>query len=103
MLYPLVFIGICSNTFSILSLSVRTSLVRRAAWQSANASVYPAIYSNSVYRRVGFTEVFALGALQCFHEDELEAMLCRVGKKWSVDKLAETIKRDHGCACSVTT
>ena len=46
--------------------------------------------------------MFALGALQCFHEDELEAMLCGVGEKWSVDKLAETIKCDHGCACSVT-
>jgi hypothetical protein len=50
------------------------------------------------FGRSGFAEVFALGALQCFHEDELEAMLCGVGEKWSVDKLAETIKCDHGCA-----
>lgn len=41
--------------------------------------------------------MFSLEALQCFHEDELEAMLCGVGEKWSVSKLAETIKCDHGC------
>lgn len=44
--------------------------------------------------------MFSLDALQCFHEDELEAMLCGVGEKWSVSKLAETIKCDHGCAKS---
>jgi hypothetical protein len=49
-------------------------------------------------RREGFGEVFALGALGCFAEDELEAMLCGTGERWTVDKLAETIKCDHGCA-----
>jgi E3 ubiquitin-protein ligase TRIP12 len=48
--------------------------------------------------REGFNEVFALEALNCFYEDELEAMLCGVGEKWTVEKLAETIKCDHGCA-----
>ena len=31
-------------------------------------------------------------------EDELEAMLCGTGERWTVHKLAETIKCDHGCA-----
>lgn len=34
--------------------------------------------------------------LESFHEDELEAMLCGVGEKWTVGKLAESIKCDHG-------
>ena len=46
--------------------------------------------------REGFAQVFSLGALACFAEDELEAMLCGTGEKWTVEKLAETIKCDHG-------
>lgn len=41
--------------------------------------------------------MFSLSALECFYEDELEAMLCGVGEQWSVNKLAESIKCDHGC------
>lgn len=47
-------------------------------------------------RREGFNDVFPLETLEAFHEDELEAMLCGVGEKWSVEKLAESIKCDHG-------
>ena len=40
--------------------------------------------------------MFPIETLESFHEDELEAMLCGVGEKWTVEKLAESIKCDHG-------
>ncbi len=40
--------------------------------------------------------MFPMESLESFHEDELEAMLCGVGEKWTVGKLAESIKCDHG-------
>jgi E3 ubiquitin-protein ligase TRIP12 len=46
--------------------------------------------------REGFNDVFPMESLESFHEDELEAMLCGVGEKWTVEKLAESIKCDHG-------
>lgn len=49
-----------------------------------------------MFNRDGFKDVFPLEALNCFYEDELEAMLCGVGEKWTYEKLAETIKCDHG-------
>ena len=50
--------------------------------------------------RDGFGEVFPLHSLNCFHEDELEAMLCGAGETWTVEMLAETLKFDHGLALS---
>ena len=47
--------------------------------------------------RGGFEEVFSLDALKIFHEDELEAMLCGQGEKWTVDMLSDALKFDHGC------
>ncbi|KAK9803385.1 hypothetical protein WJX72_003423 [[Myrmecia] bisecta] len=44
----------------------------------------------------GFDEVFSFTTLECFYEDEIEAMLCGTGEAWSVEMLAETIKFDHG-------
>ena len=38
--------------------------------------------------------------LKCFYEDELEAMLCGQGEKWTVEKLTEALKFDHGCVFS---
>lgn len=32
----------------------------------------------------------------CFHEDEIEAMLCGQGETWTVELLAEALKFDHG-------
>ncbi len=46
--------------------------------------------------REGFSDVFPMETLESFHEDELEAMLCGVGEKWTVEKLLESIKCDHG-------
>ena len=40
--------------------------------------------------------MFPMETLESFHEDELEAMLCGVGEKWTVGKLVESIKCDHG-------
>lgn len=46
--------------------------------------------------RGGFEEVLSLNTLRCFHEDEIEAMLCGQGEKWTVDLLTEALKFDHG-------
>lgn len=51
--------------------------------------------------RSGFGDVFPLATLAAFHEDELEAMLCGMGEAWSMETLADSIKFDHGCACSM--
>ena len=51
--------------------------------------------------RSGFSDVFPLATLAAFHEDELEAMLCGMGEAWSMETLADSIKFDHGCACSM--
>ena len=42
--------------------------------------------------------MFPLASLACFHEDEIESILCGASEPWSVDTLAEIIKFDHGCA-----
>lgn len=52
--------------------------------------------------RAGFNEVFPLDALKCFFEDEIEAMMCGTGEKWTVEALTETIKFDHGYTASST-
>ena len=52
--------------------------------------------------REGFGEVFPLSALACFYEDEIEAMLCGSGERWTVESLAETIKFDHGYTAQST-
>lgn len=46
--------------------------------------------------RGGFEEVLPLHTLKCFHEDEIEAMLCGQGEEWTVDLLTEALKFDHG-------
>jgi E3 ubiquitin-protein ligase TRIP12 len=46
--------------------------------------------------RAGFEEVFPLHSLNAFYEDEIEAMLCGTGEKWTVEMLGNTIKFDHG-------
>ncbi|KAL3152604.1 hypothetical protein ABBQ32_001622 [Trebouxia sp. C0010 RCD-2024] len=52
--------------------------------------------------RAGFNEVFPLDALKCFFEDEIEAMMCGTGEKWSVEALTDTIKFDHGYTATST-
>ena len=52
--------------------------------------------------RIGFNEVFPLDALKCFFEDEIEAMMCGTGEKWTVEALTDTIKFDHGYTASST-
>ena len=52
--------------------------------------------------RSGFNEVFPLDALKCFFEDEIEAMMCGTGEKWSVEALTDTIKFDHGYTATST-
>lgn len=42
-----------------------------------------------------------LDNLKCFYEDEVEAMLCGQGEQWTVEKLADALKFDHGCAVVV--
>ena len=37
-----------------------------------------------------------LDTLSCFYEEELEAMLCGQGEKWTVDLLTDALKFDHG-------
>eukprot|EP00798_Chlamydomonas_sp_ICE-L_P007521 gene7521-668_t len=46
--------------------------------------------------REGFNEVFPLQSLECFYEDELEALLCGAGEMWTIASLADSIKFDHG-------
>ncbi|MEW5303421.1 MAG: hypothetical protein WDW36_006114 [Sanguina aurantia] len=46
--------------------------------------------------REGFNEVFPLRSLECFFEDEIEAMLCGSGESWTVQSLSDGIKFDHG-------
>lgn len=48
--------------------------------------------------REGFGEVFPLECLKCFHEEEIEVLLCGTCERWTVPMLADTIKFDHGCA-----
>lgn len=38
----------------------------------------------------------ALRSLECFFEDEIEAMLCGSGESWTVQSLSDGIKFDHG-------
>lgn len=52
--------------------------------------------------RAGFNEVFPLDTLKCFFEDEIEAMMCGTGEKWSVEALTDTIKFDHGYTATST-
>ena len=46
--------------------------------------------------RDGFGEALSLDTLKCFHEDELEAMLCGQGEQWTVEMLTDALKFDHG-------
>lgn len=46
--------------------------------------------------RAGFEAIFPLDHLSSFYEDEIEAMLCGSGEKWTIDKLSTVIKFDHG-------
>ena len=43
-----------------------------------------------------------MDSLKCFFEDEIEAMMCGTGEKWSVEALTDTIKFDHGYTSSST-
>eukprot|EP00887_Chlorella_sp_A99_P008099 scaffold12.g8099.t1 len=46
--------------------------------------------------REGFNAIFPLSTLSSFYEDEIEAILCGTGETWTVERLAEVIKFDHG-------
>ncbi|KAK9798991.1 hypothetical protein WJX73_009807 [Symbiochloris irregularis] len=52
--------------------------------------------------REGFGEVFPLECLKCFHEEEIEVLLCGTCERWTVSMLADTIKFDHGYTSSST-
>lgn len=41
-------------------------------------------------------------SLKCFYEDEIEAMMCGTGEKWTVEALTDTIKFDHGYTATST-
>jgi len=65
------------------------------------AAVADATLGTGVLRQIeafrsGFQEVFPLRHLSAFYEDEIEAMLCGTGEKWTVEQLGGCIKFDHG-------
>ncbi|KAL0044182.1 hypothetical protein WJX82_003026 [Trebouxia sp. C0006] len=67
-----------------------------------DANLESGIKTQMEHFRTGFNEVFPLDALKCFFEDEIEAMMCGTGEKWTVEALTDTIKFDHGYTASST-
>jgi E3 ubiquitin-protein ligase TRIP12 len=46
--------------------------------------------------RSGLEEVLPLKALDSFADDELEALVCGAGERWTAQSLAEAVRFDHG-------
>lgn len=67
-----------------------------------DANLDSGIKTQMEHFRAGFNEVFPLDTLKCFFEDEIEAMMCGTGEKWSVEALTDTIKFDHGYTATST-
>lgn len=42
------------------------------------------------------SQVFSLQTLEMFREDEMEVLLCGAGEHWSPQRLADSMKFDHG-------
>ena len=84
---------IISDVLCLAHLGYRLPLVMLDTALSACLHVFESAAGDC---REGFSDVFPMETLESFHEDELEAMLCGVGEKWTVEKLLESIKCDHG-------
>ena len=87
-----VFVQFAAAAIVDFQLHVHTSLAMPLA--PADKTSHPC--------RSGFNEVFPLDALKCFFEDEIEAMMCGTGEKWTVETLTDTIKFDHGYTATST-
>ena len=75
---------------------VRTSTLELYIEAVVRATLHDGIESQMQAFREGFEEVFPLDVLDCFYEDEMDVLLRGVQERWTVQKLADCVKCNHG-------
>lgn len=70
---------------------------------AVNATIKDGVLRQVESFKSGFNEVFPLGNLQIFTENELERLLCGERDTWDFSELLDHIKFDHGYTASSTS
>ncbi|CAD7704724.1 unnamed protein product [Ostreobium quekettii] len=75
---------------------VRTSTLEQYIDAVVKATLHDGIELQVQAFREGFEEVLPLEVLDCFYEDEMDVLLRGVQEPWTVQKLADCVKCNHG-------
>jgi len=75
---------------------VRASTLEQYIDAVVKATLHDGIELQVQAFREGFEEVLPLEVLDCFYEDEMDVLLRGVQEPWTVQKLADCVKCNHG-------
>ena len=78
------------------SMTVNSENLREYINAVVDLTLGSGIYRQIEAFRTGFEAIFPIKSLSAFYEDEIEAMLCGTGEKWTPTMLSSVIKFDHG-------
>lgn len=100
--YYLVFVYNALLLFSSAGMQLisKADLSHLRIWQQLKVADKHCLFSDGVLSISA--QVFTLSALEVFHEDEMEVLLCGAGEHWSPQQLADSMKFDHGYTAQST-